>query len=288
MPKTKTEEKPTVEAEHPRPVEVKKEKPEKQGEPIKIARAATQLASNQADTPRRAEMTGAMQGMVGNERLGQMMNADQSSSAGSPGAIIQREKDKSKKAPPPITTPLPEEATRKPSGTAEFQIVALKAVVLPDQHTKEPIIERGKRRSAKTDITLHWKLPGAQHKDEKITSISSVGPPVLTIQTMYGPKASPGMKSTYGKGTTPEDIKAGKTTLGFHEGSHGEYAIQYARDHPLPIFPGKLGMTVEQFNRALSDYDAAMEIYKQDLLDYQTQMTDCVGTKADFCVEMEK
>jgi hypothetical protein len=288
MRKLKTEEKPMVEAEHPTPAPAKKENSEKQGEPVKIARTATQLASGQGNTSRRAEMSGAMQGMVGNERLGQMMNADQASSASSPNATIQRQKDKSKKDPPAITTPLPKGAIRQPSGAAEFQVVALKVVVLSDKYASKPIIDRGKRRSAKTDITLNWKLPGAQHKDGKITSISTVSLPVLTIQTTYGLKSTPGMKSTYGKGTTSEDIKAGKTTLGFHEGSHGEYAIQYARDHPLPIFTGKLGMTVDEFNQAISDYDAAMESYKQQLLDYQMQMTDCVGTKADFCVDTER
>lgn len=91
MPKLKGEEKPTIESEHPAAIPVRKENPEKQGGPVKIARAATQLASGQGDTSRRAEMAGTMQSTVGNERLGQMMNPPQSSSAPSPGAAIQRQ-----------------------------------------------------------------------------------------------------------------------------------------------------------------------------------------------------
>src|ERR1044071_2090719 len=97
MPKTKSEAKPTTEADHPYVDDFKKEAPEKQGQPMKIARAAAQLTSGQAGPQKRAEMGGAMQGAVGNERLGQMMSGDQSSPAGSPGTMIQREKDKTKK-----------------------------------------------------------------------------------------------------------------------------------------------------------------------------------------------
>jgi hypothetical protein len=73
MSKTKAEEKPTIEAEHLTPIEGKKDSPEKQGEPVKIARAAAQLASKQTDISRRAEMVGAMQGAVGNNRLSRML-----------------------------------------------------------------------------------------------------------------------------------------------------------------------------------------------------------------------
>jgi hypothetical protein len=282
MPKMKSEDKPTVESEQASQDETPQETPKKEGRPVKIARAAKTMLGQEAGAAGRAQQAEAMQGMLGNQRAGQMMDANLAGRP-APPAIQRQPKGGEKKAPPPITTPLPKEAARKPSGAAEFHVVATKVVVLPDKFTGKPIIEKGKRRSAKTNVSLHWDLPGAQHKDGKITSVDSVTPPVLTIQTMYGPKISPGMKSTYGKGTTPEDVKAGKTTLGFHEGSHGEYAIQYAREHILPKFEGKVGMTVAEFNRALDEYDAAMQEYKQAILEYQEKMTDCVGTKADFC-----
>src|SRR5687768_1667541 len=89
MPKTKSEEKPTIEAEHPAPDEIKKEGPEKQYEPIKIARAATQLASNESGTPQRAQATKTLQGAMGNARMGEMLALNQSGGGASP--TIQRQ-----------------------------------------------------------------------------------------------------------------------------------------------------------------------------------------------------
>jgi len=62
------------------------------------------------------------------------------------------------------------------------------------------------------------------------------------------------MKSGYGKGTTKEDIAAGKTSLGYHEGSHGEYAIQYTKEHPLPKFKGQAGMSIAEYKETQIEY----------------------------------
>jgi hypothetical protein len=96
MSKTKAEEKPTIEAEHPPPIEGKKDSPEKQGGPVKIARAALQLASNDSGSggSQRAQANRTMQGAMGNARMGEMLAANQSGAA--PTQTIQRQaKDKS-------------------------------------------------------------------------------------------------------------------------------------------------------------------------------------------------
>jgi hypothetical protein len=286
MHKTKTQAEPTIEAERPTTDEVKKETPRKQGEPVKIARAAAELTSGEtAGTPARAQTTGAMQGAVGNTRVGQMMTPSSSGAIQRKGKGDKEKADKGKqeKPLPPITTPLPKEAERKPSGAAEFRTAQVRVVVLPDGRSEEAIIANGKRRDAVTDIRLDWTLPGADTRGDQVKAVVGVTPPVLTIRTTYGPGARSGMKSTYGKGTAPEDIKAGKTTLGFHEGSHGTYAIQYLKEHPMPQFQGKAGMSAADFNQAVNDYDAAMEAYKQALMDYHRKMTDCVGMKDEGC-----
>lgn len=289
MPKLKTEEKPTIEAEHPAAVPVKKENPEKQGEPVKIARAATQLALGTADTSRRAEMAGTMQSSIGNERLGQMMNPGQSGSAPTPGPTIQRQKDKSKKDPPPITTPLPEEAVRNPTGAADMESGGVSITILPDQHSKKKIFIKGREVAAHTRAIMNWKTPANYDTENgKISRIDPVPQPTLKIWTTYGPGSTSESKSAYGKGTTPEDIQAGKTSLGYHEGSHGLDYMEYVKNNPVPQFQGKEGMTVREYKQAAADYHQQMKKYYQDLLDYSEQLTDCVGTKADFCPVTEK
>src|SRR5262249_92824 len=226
-----------------------------------------------------------MQQSLGNRRVGQWTAAP-AASADVP--MIQRQtKAQTPKKAPPITAPLPKEATRKPSGAAGFQAGSANVVAFPEKKSVKPIIVHGQQRDAMTNIRLDWKLPGAKYQDGKVVSITSVPPPTLTIQTIYGPKASPKAKSSYGKGTAREDIQAGKTTLGYHEGSHGAYAVQYLRDNPPPAFAGKVGMSVEAYQEAQAAYDQAMAAYRQALGDYHRVMTDCVGHKEDGCEEPE-
>ena len=255
MPKTKIE----TEAVGPEKaavapvIEAERETPAKEAGPRPVARkpahAAEAVAMPQVGTPERARNAETLQQSVGNARVGQLMT-ETASSSGSP--VIQRQ-TKGRAAsgaaaagaagaagakPPRITLPLPEQATRRPTGEAEFQVGTVKVVALPDRTRSKPIMVKGKKRDAVTDVSLRWDLPGAKTKAGKVISVDVAPAPTLTIRTTYGPKASPHMKSGYGKGTTPEDIKAKKTSLGYHEGSHGEYAIQYTRDHRLPVFTG--------------------------------------------------
>jgi len=238
------------------------------------ARAADLVANPDAGTAGRARMAGAIQGTVGNSRVGEMMAKPMVQTKG---------KNPAPKKPPPITLPLPKEATRKPTGAAEFKAGEVKVIALPDKKSKKPIVVKGKTRDAMTRISLNWAAPTARTRDGKVTAVDYGPEPTLTIQTTYGPKATPEMKSTYGKGTTKEDILAGQTSLGFHEGSHGEYAIQYTKAHPPPKFKGQAGMSVAKFKQAQAEYNQEMEEYRQALDEYHQVMTDCVGHKGEGC-----
>jgi hypothetical protein len=114
---------------------------------------------------------------------------------------------------------------------------------------------------------------------------SSITPPSLSlaIQTNYGPNANPGDPSGYGRGTTEEDKRAGNTSLGFHEGTHGAAFQQYLRDHPLPVFEGKKGMTVDELRTLGERHHAAVSEYVQKMTEEVGRQGDCVGKPADFC-----
>ena len=89
------------------------------------------------------------------------------------------------------------------------------------------------------------------------------------------------MPSAYGRGTTPEDVAAGTTTLGFHEGSHARDYLRFVREHPYPQFTGTVGMSVGDFNAATADYVREVGQYAADLTAASLHGTDCVGTTID-------
>lgn len=180
-----------------------------------------------------------------------------------------------------ISTPLDKNATIQKDGSAKLQVAKVNVTVKPDTTTKDKKMT-GK---AQTNCNLDWKSPSYEFKDEKVTKVGTLPPVNLTIQTVYGPNVTAKSQSGYGKGTTKEDQAAGNTDLGHHEGSHGSDAMQYLKDHPLPVFTGKEGMTVDEYKKAVEEYNQAMQDYQKNMEKDSQEKTDCVGTKADFCVE---
>ncbi len=112
-----------------------------------------------------------------------------------------------------------------------------------------------------------------------------VTPPTLsfTIQTHFGPGVDPGGPSGYGRGTTEEDRRARNTSLGFHEGTHGTACQQYLRDHPLPAFEGKTGMTIEKLQSLGEQHKAAVDEYVRRMVADVERQGDCVGEPAKHC-----
>jgi hypothetical protein len=139
-------------------------------------------------------------------------------------------------------------------------------------------------KTAETAITPNYV--GVQWGPSANGRPSTVTPPSLsfTIETRYGPNANPGDPSGYGRGTTDDDKKTpATTTLGFHEGTHGVAAQQYLRDHPLPVFEGRQGMTVDQLRTLGEQHQAAVAEYVRQMTEEVRRQGDCVGTPADFC-----
>jgi hypothetical protein len=103
----------------------------------------------------------------------------------------------------------------------------------------------------------------------------------LRIVTHYGAGAKPEDISAYGRGTTPEDIRNKATGLRFHEGSHGEDYINFLRNNPLPVFMGKNGDKVKDFEKAKKDYSDALARWGKQINDLSKNQTDCVGKTID-------
>ncbi len=108
-------------------------------------------------------------------------------------------------------------------------------------------------------------------------SFEFTGP--ITIQTVYGPGASKNGLSLYGRGTTEEDKANGNITLGFHESCHRLDYVEYLASNPLPAFPLKAGMTVQQYNTAQEIFEQKYHAYIVAIGDYSVQRTDEVGYK---------
>jgi hypothetical protein len=151
--------------------------------------------------------------------------------------------------------------------------------LLPDD--RDPARER---LTAGTELTPQYV--GARWVADGHGRASSVTPPSLnlTLQTHYGPDANPDSPSGYGRGTTDDDKRSDATmTLGFHEGTHGTAAQQYLRDHPLPVFQGRQGMTVTELQTLGEQHKAAVAEYVRQMTEEVRRQGDCVGHAAGFC-----
>jgi hypothetical protein len=179
---------------------------------------------------------------------------------------------------PGITTPLPIDVRLNPDATASLRVNAIDVVFEPDaQSTDVSLTGR-----AETDFKLktgpiHFKAPTG----DRVASFTGPGPTSIRIQTTYGPGATPAAPSEYGRGTTPADVAAGTTSLGFHEGSHGTDFLEFMAAHPYPRFVGRVGMTVAQFQAAMDAYTSARERYGKDMHAFTEQRTHCVGRTID-------
>ena len=179
-----------------------------------------------------------------------------------------------------ISTPLKNVDEKK---TAKLKIGKVEVFVKHDIKTKDKTM----KNRAKTSFKIHeYKFPSYSYKKGKVTKISGPLPKIkMTIHTVYGPGVTAKSQSGYGKGTTKGDKKAGKTTLGYHEGSHGTDYLQYLKDNPTPQFEGKVGMTVKEYKNAMKAYNKQIKDYRNKMEGYSKKRTDCVGIEADFCSE---
>ena len=189
----------------------------------------------------------------------------------------------SKTKPPPKTVPSTTAVKVETTSVADINVVV---EVLGDG--TDPTISGAKTSFDTSGVS--WNTPGYtghRRKDgvEVITKLS--GPYELkgkiTIQTVYGPAARPDQTSLYGRGTTAKDKKDGNTTLGFHEHCHRQDYLKYLKDNPLPVFTGKAGMTVANYNKAVTRFDNALKKYFADMAATSEKKTDEVGDTKSQC-----
>lgn len=158
-----------------------------------------------------------------------------------------------------------------------YNIGALTVTIKPD--TTDSTLTAAAKTKYKLPDEITWiskggRIASFQYKHE------------VWIQTNYRPDTSPDAPSAYGRGTTAEDIKTVRTSLGFHEGSHVLDILQYLREHPVPRFTGKVGMPLADFERLANKHKSLINQYKTEIEKYLIEKGDCVGTKADFCPEL--
>jgi hypothetical protein len=179
---------------------------------------------------------------------------------------------------PGITTPLPINVGLNPDATASLRVNAIDVIFEPDaQSTDVNLSGRAETEFKVSPYAIHFKAPTG----DRVADFTGPGPISIRIRTTYGPGATATGRSGYGRGTTPADIAAGTTSLGFHEGSHGTDYLEFMAAHPYPRFIGRKGMTVAQFRAAMASYTAAVERYSQDMRTFTEQRTHCVGRTID-------
>ena len=127
--------------------------------------------------------------------------------------------------------------------------------------------------AARTDSDFKWTTPGFRFSGNRVTAVIPAQLS-LGIQTHYDKGVSPASPSAYGRGTTPDDIKNGNTSLQFHESCHGAAFQEFLQQNPPPQFQGRVGMTIEQFKQARSDYADRLAEYGEKLNKYSEQQVD--------------
>jgi hypothetical protein len=172
-----------------------------------------------------------------------------------------------------ITTPLPTEAQVGARGRASLDLSGLRVIFLPDGRTT--------RRRAQTSVQFNRYRISYRARNGRVVSFRGPGRREVRIQTSYPRGMRPSVQSGYGRGTTPEDVAAGETTLGFHEGQHGRDYLRFIRSHPYPRFTGQVGMTTRDFEASMADYNREVGRYAADIAVESTRGTDCVGTTID-------
>ena len=151
-------------------------------------------------------------------------------------------------------------------------------IILPDTTGSVPV---GKSAVTKTSYVV--STPAYETLGDKVTKITGKATLEITIQTIYKPSADPKDTSAYGRGTTKADKKSGNTSLRFHEGSHGAYALRYLAAHAVPSFKGKVGQSEEKYLAAGEKYKEKVAEYMTDIEAANDNAVACGRTKDSAC-----
>lgn len=109
----------------------------------------------------------------------------------------------------------------------------------------------------------------------KVLSVNVV-PWKVTIQTCYG-TGDADADAAYGRGTTEDDVKAGRVTLGFHESCHRDDFIAYLQQHTPPAFADMVGKSKGDADNEITRYKAACKAYFEAARKHSEQVTDETG-----------
>jgi len=184
------------------------------------------------------------------------------------------------------STPVPATAVVDPAtDIATFTVNSVNVVVEPDQTLRRGtrVTFHGQRytvrsRGAVTAAYLRPRITPSYTGSGRRRRVSSVTLTyTLYIKTFYGTRAAASDPSAYGRGTTAADIAAGNTTLGFHEGSHGQDYQDYIAQNPLPQFTLAVPATIRQYNAAMRVFNGEMRTYNSDMASHSETHTDMVG-----------
>jgi hypothetical protein len=177
-----------------------------------------------------------------------------------------------------ITTPLPLSARRDPrTGHASVAAGGVAFSFAPDRPMTRAEA-RAAGNEARTHIEGHAQTGDFDtDKDGKITRFD---PATFSIdvQTRYPAGLTASTPAGRGRGKTPEDVAAGNTSLGFHEGSHGADFLRFAREHPQPVFGGQISMTPTAYKQATDAFVKAAGDYIRAMCAYSVRSTDGPGS----------
>jgi hypothetical protein len=188
---------------------------------------------------------------------------------------------------PQRSTPIPATAIVNPdTNIATFSVNSVNMVVEPDQTLRRGTTVtfhgrriRVNRTGAVTAASLRPRVTPTytgRGRSRRVTSVTLSY--TLYIKTFYGTRASASDTSAYGRGTTAADIAAGNTTLGFHEGSHGQDYQDYIAQNPLPQFTLAVPATIRQYNAAMRTFNSEVNTYYAGMSSHSETHTDMVGT----------
>ncbi|MBK9360549.1 MAG: hypothetical protein IPM99_05045 [Rubrivivax sp.] len=109
----------------------------------------------------------------------------------------------------------------------------------------------------------------------KVLTVTVV-PWKVTIQTCYG-TGDANADAAYGRGTTDDDIKAGRITLGFHESCHRDDLIAYLKQHAPPTFAEMVGKPKAEADAEIARYKTASKAYFKAARAHSEAVTDETG-----------
>ena len=180
------------------------------------------------------------------------------------------------KTVPGTSTPVPQDAVvDNKTKAATVQSGDLTVKVKPDrkagkgEDAKEKVKPDGAVTHGDIKVSAKWTT-----KNGQVTSVTINKE--LHVQTTYGSKADPAGGSAYGRGSLKADKDAGNGTLRFHEGSHGQDFIEYARTHPFPTVQIDKPISQQEFDKKMSEFNKQVEQYQKDMEAQSKAHTDDV------------